>query len=194
MAKSLTAYHRSERDARPLESFESTSSHFPDSTVADADFYQGQDLSSPTGNGQFPNQGEAISWPGHHAQLPSIDEVLGVGLGEAQHLADEYPVRPCATAGADDTYGDGLAGLSLLGAAAEMTSPTMSRADIPVVRVTMYDKTATKRASDDEWDGSEEKRQRLEASSHSVLDASEAGGPFYCKECGKEKKRRCDLR
>lgn len=184
-----------------MTEFGENSTYFSGS-VADRDhYYQQQDLSSHQMSGpqHLLNQGESLPWTEKEMDMPSIDELSGIG--QAQHLADTGVSRRDFDGppgyrpdGIDGLDGHGLAAL---GVAVEMMEPAAPYSDLPKLTFSHPGGASPKRSSGEHLDHDVAKTACKDFDVYSVqhdLDIDDGDGPVQCRECGKMKARPCDLR
>lgn len=146
-----------------------------------------------SGTQHLSNQGENSPWTEQDMGLPSIDELSGVG--QAQHLADT---------GVNSNGGDAHErrdrthdGLAALGEAVDMMQPSASYLDVPELTLTRAGDSSLKRSSSIYEDHMASKRACADFDMHTSghgMDVDDVDGEVQCPECGKMKRRPCDLR
>lgn len=125
------------------------------------------------GSQHLSNQGEIPLWSEREMTLPPINELSGVG--RAQHLADTGISRPFPGLGgrADECRDDEHDGSAGLDGSGHLTESRVSCLEPPSLNP-----------------GEDLRR----SPSEHAIDENGSGNPVQCQECGKTKKRPCDLR
>lgn len=128
---------------------------------------------------------------------PSATELSGIG--QAQHLADTGVNRRAfdGPAGYGHDVNDDDDGLTTLGPAVEMMEPAAPFLDVPKLTLSRPGGLSPKRPSDDYEDDCATKKSCTDFDMYNMqfgLKLDDCDGEVQCPECGKIKKRPCDLR